>query len=77
MSIIKNNIMTYFQEIQQQLENGQSIMNDANENFIWTSFTRDGRTEVHIYEGEKFTIKKYKSMETLSRKIGSLLNRGY
>ena len=69
--------MTYFQEIQQQLENGQSIMNDANENFIWTSFTREGRMEVHIYEGAKITIKKYKSMETLSRKIGSLLNRGY
>ena len=69
--------MTYFQEIQQQLEKGQSIGNDANENFIWTSFTREGLMEVHIYEGEKVIIKKYKSMETLSRKIGSLLNRGY
>ena len=69
--------MTYFQEIQKQLENGQTIMNDANENFIWTSFTREGLMEVHIFEGEKFTVKRYKSMKTLSRKVGSLLNRGY
>ena len=64
----KTNIMTYFQEIQEQLENGQTIMNDANTDFIWTSFTRGGLKEVHIYEGEKFTIKKYKSFENFIKK---------
>jgi hypothetical protein len=69
--------MTYFQEIQEKLENGETIMNDANPNFIWTTFTRGGSKQVHIYEGENFEIKEYKSFETLSRKVGSLLNRGY
>tara|TARA_R110002096_G_scaffold172615_1_gene346435 strand:- start:242 stop:451 length:210 start_codon:yes stop_codon:yes gene_type:complete len=69
--------MTYFQEIQQQLENGQVIMNDSNVNFTWTTFTRGGLFQVHIYEGDNFEIKEYKSIVTLSQKVGSLLNRGY
>ena len=69
--------MTYFQEIQKQLENGQVIMNDSNKSFTWTTFMRSGLFQVHIYEGDNFEIKEYKSIVTLSQKVGSLLNRGY
>jgi len=69
--------MTYFQEIQKQLENGETIMNDSNPSFIWTTFTRGGLFQVHIYQGENFEIKEYKNIKTLSQKVGSLLNRGY
>ncbi|AGH56708.1 hypothetical protein Phi19:2_gp101 [Cellulophaga phage phi19:2] len=69
--------MTYFQEIQKELENGEIIMNDANVNFTWSTFTRGGLFQVHIYKGEDFEIKEYKTIKTLSVAVGKLLNGNY
>ena len=69
--------MTYFQEIQKELENGQLIMNDADVNFTWTTFLRGGLFQIHIYKGEDFEIKEYKNIKTLSVAVGRLLNGCY
>ena len=69
--------MTYYQEIQKELENGQAIMNDADENFIWTTFLRGGLFQIHIYRGEDLEIKEYKNIKSLSVAVGKLLNTGY
>ena len=69
--------MTYFQEIQQQLENGQSFMNDSDEGFTWTTFTRNGDRQIHIYKGEDFEIRKYKTSKSFSIAVGRFLNGAY
>lgn len=69
--------MTYYQEIQQKLEKGENFMNDANPNFVWTTFTRGGLKQIHIYQGEKTTIKKYANYKTFAIAVGKYLNGAY
>ncbi len=69
--------MTYYQEIQKQLENGENFMNDADESFTWTTFLRDGARQIHFYKGEDFEIKYYKNFKSLSIAVGKLWNGSY
>ena len=69
--------MTYFQEIQQQLENGQLFMNDADEGFTWTTFTIGGNRQIHIYKGEDFEIRTYKTPKSFAIAVGRFLNGAY
>ena len=69
--------MTYYQEIQQELEEGKDIMNDSNPDFVWVTFTRGGCKQIHIYQGEKMIVKKFANYKTLAIAVGKYLNGNY
>jgi len=69
--------MTYSKRIQLELKNGKTIMNDSNPSFIWSTFTRGGLNQIHLYKGEDFEIKEYKNLKSLSVAVGKLLNSNY
>jgi hypothetical protein len=73
----KANIMTYFERIELELQKGQTIMNDSNPDFTWTTFTRGGLKQIFLYKGEDFEIKEYKTLKSLSIAVGKLLNGIY
>jgi len=69
--------MTYYQDIQKELEEGVIIGNDANIKFTWITFTRGSSRQIHIYKDEELEIRDYKSMKSLSIAAGKLLNGIY
>ena len=69
--------MTFFQEIKLELENGATFYNDSNTSFTWAVINRDGVMGIQFYEGEKDSIKYYKNIDSFTKRVKQLLNRGY
>ena len=62
--------MTYFQEIKQQLENGDNFSNGN-----WCTINKPSENVRHIMiDGEYFS---YLNMSSYAKRVKLLLNRGY